>query len=160
MLEHGGNADQAIAALLHDGLEDAPTADERAVREREIGERFGSAVLEIVGDCTDTLAHEFLDEKGCWKERKTRYIERLAGASRRTQLVAACDKRHNLHAIVWDVEIHGPEVFERFTGSPDQQIWYFSSIIEKLGDRIPRRLARELEELLARLRHLVDALDS
>ena len=155
VLEHGGDADQAIAALLHDSLEDAPNAAERARREKLIQERFGEGVLEIVLHCTDTHADESSKGKRPWQERKTHYIAHLAEAPERSRLVVACDKRHNLHAIVWDVKTHGPGVFDRFDSTPEQQVWYFESIVEILRDSIPGRLRAELQDLLEDLRQLV-----
>ncbi len=158
VLEHGGDADQAIAALLHDSLEDAPNSEERAVREAEIQARFGTGVLEIVLDCTDTAPDEYLDNKKDWRERKDRYLGQLRRASSRTHLVAGCDKRHNLQAIVSDVKTLGPTVFDRFTATPSQCVWYYASVIETLRSSLPARLAQELDQLLEELRVQVDAL--
>jgi (p)ppGpp synthase/HD superfamily hydrolase len=46
--EDGGNEDQAIAALLHDSIED------QGLSHDAIAERFGETVAAIVRDCTDT----------------------------------------------------------------------------------------------------------
>jgi (p)ppGpp synthase/HD superfamily hydrolase len=46
--EDGGDEEQAIAALLHDAIEDAEVSQE------QIAERFGGRVARIVADCTDT----------------------------------------------------------------------------------------------------------
>ena len=46
--EDGGTEDQAIAALLHDAIEDADQS------QSSIAERFGGTVADIVRDCTDT----------------------------------------------------------------------------------------------------------
>ncbi|HJO22454.1 MAG: HD domain-containing protein [Myxococcota bacterium] len=154
VLEHGGDVDQATAALLHDALEDAPDAAERAHRSTQINEYFGEGVLQIVLDCTDTKEDESRDEKRPWEERKKRYVAQLAAASQRTRLVAACDKRHNLHAIVWDVKTHGPGVFNRFSCTPEQQVWYFESVFDVVEDSIPDRLRAELSSLLDELRQL------
>lgn len=158
VLEHGGDTDQAIAALLHDSLEDAPNSEERAVRESEIHSRFGPAVLEIVLDCTDTGPDEYLDDKKDWRERKDRYLEQLRRASSRTHLVAGCDKRHNLQAIVSDVKTWGPTIFDRFTATPSESVWYYASVIKVLRPSLPARLVEELDQLLAELEAQVDAL--
>jgi len=155
VLEHGGDTDQAIAALLHDSLEDVRDPAERVRREKLIRERFGEGVLEIVLHCTDTRADESLEAKRDWQERKADYVAHLAETPERSRLVVACDKRHNLHAIVWDVKTHGPGVFRRFKSSPEQQIWYFESVVGVLRDSIPARLRAELEDLLEDLRQLV-----
>lgn len=50
VVEHGGNEDQAVGALLHDAAEDQGGV---ATLE-DIRKRFGDAVAEIVSDCTDS----------------------------------------------------------------------------------------------------------
>lgn len=50
VLEDGGDEDEAIAALLHDSLEDHPEEVTRADLER----RFGSRVADLVELCSDT----------------------------------------------------------------------------------------------------------
>jgi (p)ppGpp synthase/HD superfamily hydrolase len=54
VLEHGGSEDQAIAALLHDAVEDAPTGEWKRVLE-QIREQFGETVTRIVEACSDSL---------------------------------------------------------------------------------------------------------
>ncbi|MEE3327075.1 MAG: HD domain-containing protein [Myxococcota bacterium] len=152
ILEHGGNCDQALAGLLHDSLEDAPDSEERARREEIIQERFGRVVLSMILSCTDTLPGESLEDKGDWNQRKDRYIDQLSRASAETHLVAACDKLHNLHAMVSDSRTLGPEIFERFTARPSQTLWYYTTVIDLLRPSLPDRLIRELDELLAALR--------
>jgi (p)ppGpp synthase/HD superfamily hydrolase len=152
VLEHGGDAEQAIAALLHDAIEDAETPAEGEERAREIELRFGASVLAMVRDCTDTGPGEAGASKGPWRERKERYLARLGNASDRSLLIAVCDKRHNLNAIVWDVETKGVEYLDRFNAGPADQLWYFESVLEKSEGRAPERLVEELRALLARLR--------
>lgn len=155
VLEHHGDSDQAIAALLHDALEDAPDPAVRKQREAHIEQRFGRDVLDIVLHCTDTLDDEAGDGKRPWRERKERHLGRLGQEPDRSLLVAACDKRHNLHALVWDVETHGVEYLTRFNAGAAEQIWYFEGILETVRGRIPERLYRELEALVVRFRELV-----
>ena len=52
----GATEDEAIAALLHDAIEDAPAALGADTVRRWIGFQFGSAVLDIVEGCTDSAA--------------------------------------------------------------------------------------------------------
>src|SRR5688572_28956686 len=85
-LEHGASEDVAIAALLHDAVEDQggrPTAE-------EIGRRFGDAVKAIVDACSDTD----VQPKPPWRARKERYIAHVEHAPRSVLLVSACDKLH------------------------------------------------------------------
>jgi len=155
VLEHGGDIEQAIAALLHDSLEDAETPAEAAERAGEIEARFGERTLAIVRDCSDTGEDEAGAAKRPWLERKRRYHAQLAGASEHSLLVAACDKLHNLNALVWDVETHGVEYLQRFNAGPAEQVWYFEGMSALFEGRVPERLQNELAALLERFRALV-----
>jgi (p)ppGpp synthase/HD superfamily hydrolase len=155
VISAGGSAEQSIAALLHDSLEDAPTPHERALREEQIESSFGRAVLQIVRDCTDTTASETGAAKGPWRERKERYLAQLRDAEPTSRLVAACDKRHNLDDLIWDLRHDGKKTLERFNAGGDEQIWYFESLAEIFAVSIPPRLERELNDLIADLRTLV-----
>ncbi len=154
VVESGGGPDEAIAALLHDALEDVPDRRARAEREREIRERFGESVLRIVLDCTDTLPDETGEDKRPWRERKQRFLARLAEAPPPSRLVVACDKRHNLGDLVWDLHHEGPPTLARFNAGPAEQLWYFESVIRICRDVLPARLLLELERLVADLRAL------
>ena len=101
-LAHGANEDEAIAALLHDTVEDAKE-DSESVRV-EIRRRFGGAVLEIVDGCTDTRSKP----KPPFRQRKERYLAHLPEASPSVRLVSAADKLHNARAILADYRA-GPE---------------------------------------------------
>ena len=107
VLEYGGEEDQAIAAMLHDAIE-----DQGAQHEPVIAERFGSVVARIVRGCTDadTLP------KPPWHERKQTYIDHLALADADVLLVSAADKLHNARAICADLKLYGAAVFDRFKG--------------------------------------------
>src|SRR5205085_11747027 len=83
-LEHGADEDEAIAALLHDAIEDQGGA---ATRE-EIRRRFGDRVVGIVDGCSDTD----VSPKPPWRERKEAYIAHVRDASPSVRLVSAADK--------------------------------------------------------------------
>jgi (p)ppGpp synthase/HD superfamily hydrolase len=144
VMENGGDIDQAIAALLHDILEDC---DE--VTPKMLVENFGEDVASMVDLCTDTLPGDSAETKSPWKLRKDRFLERLKTASLRSVLVSAADKRHNLGAIVADLREHGRDSLNRFHATAEQQRWYFAEIIRIGGNRIPTRIRTELESLLA-----------
>lgn len=67
VVEHGGNEIQAIAALLHEVLEDCG-----AHHASVIFKRFGGEVLNIVEGLTDGLP-DACGVKPPWRERKERY---------------------------------------------------------------------------------------
>ena len=155
VLEHGGDVDQAVAGFLHDSLEDAISPEQRRAREGILRDEFGEDVLRMVRACTDTGEEEFLGKKAPWKERKSRYLEHLVHSDARCALVTACDKRHNLGALVGDMRAHGVQYLDRFNAGASDQVWYFEGIVEALRDRLPGRLTEELEEVLADFRALV-----
>jgi (p)ppGpp synthase/HD superfamily hydrolase len=135
VLEHGGDEDQAIAGLLHDVIEDCGIAFEPIIRER-----FGERVAGIVRACTDADTQP----KPPWQERKETYLRHLEQEGPEVLLVSACDKLHNARAIVSDQHAIGMAVFERFSASRDQVLWYYRSLAEIYDDRMPGRLADEV----------------
>ena len=122
VLEHGGNEVEAIAALLHDAIEDQGGADTR----EEIRRRFGDAVVSIVDGCTDAE----VIPKPPWKERKEQYIARLSHASPSILLVSAADKLHNARAILGDYRALGENLWDRFNGGKEGTLWYYKSLVD------------------------------
>jgi (p)ppGpp synthase/HD superfamily hydrolase len=147
VMEHGGNQDEAIAALFHDAIEDAPNAMEAAKREVLMREEFGDTVVEIVLGCTDCKPNDD-GEKAPWKERKTAYLTAMRNKPANTLLVAGSDKLHNLTCTVRDVRRDGIETLSRFGACLEDQGWYYSEIGQILATRdIP--MAKEYNTLLA-----------
>jgi (p)ppGpp synthase/HD superfamily hydrolase len=147
VLEHGANEDEAIAALLHDAVEDQGGA----ATGRLIGERFGPRVAEIVRGCSDT------DEspKPPWRTRKEAYLARLAEASSSVRLISAADKLDNARSIVAAYRVMGEAVWERFRGGRDGTLWYFRSAVEKLKQAGASPLTDELDRAVSELERVV-----
>ena len=154
VIDAGGGPTEAIAALLHDSLEDAPSPGERRLREQTIEHRFGPPVLGIVLDLTDTRPDEAIDSKRPWRERKERYLDQLRGAGRPSLLVAACDKRQNLGDLVADLRHEGLATLDRFNAGASEQVWYFGALSAICRPAIPGRLAAELDHLVRALEEL------
>jgi HD domain-containing protein len=109
--DFGANEDEAIGALLHDSIEDAPESlGVEGVRSL-ICEHFGIAVLDIVEGCTDSDT----SPKPPWRARKEHYIMHLAEASASTLLVSASDKLHNVRSIVRDFRVLHDAIWRRFS---------------------------------------------
>jgi len=143
VLEHGGTEDEAIAALLHDAVEDqggAPTLE-------TIRQRFGDAVAAIVAGCTDT------DEtpKPPWRKRKDEYVAHLASASPSVRLVSAADKLHNARTILADHRRHGDAVWSRFSGGKDGTLWYYRALVEAFRSHGATPLVEELDRVVSDL---------
>lgn len=158
-LEFGADEDEAIAALLHDAIEDVPehgphprwTVDQVRLG---IEAKFGDRVLAIVEGCTDAFEHP----KPAWRGRKERYIARLAQADPSVLFVSACDKLYNARAILVDFRYEGDQVFSRFTGRKAGTLWYYGALVEQYagldrGDRVGfTRLVGELSRTVRALR--------
>lgn len=141
-LEYGADETQAVAALLHDVLEDTPTTYE------EIETEFGSRVADIVRALSDTEDHE---EKGPWRGRKEDYLALLATKDADTALVSCADKVHNARRIVADLRAcegdpAAKEAFwGHFRGGRDGSLWYYRALLETLATLdVPPRLLTEL----------------
>lgn len=149
VLEHGGDEDEAIAALLHDAVEDQggrPTLE-------EIRRRFGARVADIVEGCTDAD----VTPKPPWRERKEVYIAHIRTASPSMRLVSAADKLHNARAVLADYRTLGDELWSRFNAGQDETLWYYRSLIAayRLAGGPP--LVDELERVIAELERAIAA---
>jgi (p)ppGpp synthase/HD superfamily hydrolase len=142
VLEAGGDEDMAIAALLHDVVEDCGGMP----RLREIRKRFGARVAKIVEGCTDS----FGDPKPEWIERKKEYLAQVKRADRDTRLVSASDKLHNVRTILTDYRQDGEAIWIRFNGRKEGTLWYYRALSDEYSrqpNRITRELAITVEEL-------------
>ncbi len=145
-LEYGANETEAIAALLHDAVEDCGGAE----RQREIEKKFGKEVGEIVAGCTDTDQ----TPKPPWRERKEKYIAHLKTASASTRLVSASDKLHNAQAIVHNLREDGDEVWERFTAGKEGALWYYRALVTAFREHGPSALIEELDRVVTEMERL------
>jgi (p)ppGpp synthase/HD superfamily hydrolase len=145
-LEHGAGEDEAIAALLHDAVEDQGG---RAVGE-EIRRRFGDAVAAIVYGCSDAE----VVPKPPWRERKERYIAHLAGATRPVLLVSASDKLHNARSVLADYRAVGEELWGRFAGGRDGTLWYYRALVGAYQAVLPGPLVDELDRVVSEIERL------
>jgi (p)ppGpp synthase/HD superfamily hydrolase len=157
VLENGGTEDEAIAALLHDTLEDqshqfAGGAD--ALRSY-IQDRFGARVLEIVEACTDADVRP----KPPWLKRKTDYLNHLAAADASVLLVSCADKVHNGRSILRDYRQIGEALWPRFKGGKEGTLWYYHSLVDAFSKNpaSPPLLLAELKRTVAEIERLAGA---
>ena len=137
VLEAGGDEDLAIAALLHDVVEDCGGAPML----NEVRRRFGQRVAKIVDGCTDADTYP----KPPWRERKEKYIRRLKLEDADTRLVSAADKLNNVRSILSDYRAVGESVWSRFHGGRDGTLWYYRTLRDVFLTYEPNRVTRELE---------------
>jgi GTP pyrophosphokinase len=150
VLEYGGDEDTAIAALLHDAVEDQGGAATRAA----IAARFGEPVAVIVDGCSDTD----VVPKPPWQARKEAYIAHVAGAPPAVLLVSASDKLHNARSILADYRQVGEALWDRFTGSRAGTLWYYRALVTAYRQTVaPPALVDELDRTVTELERLTGA---
>jgi (p)ppGpp synthase/HD superfamily hydrolase len=139
--------DMAIAALLHDAVEDAGGMP----RLHDIEANFGPEVARIVAGCSDSFVEDS-SEKKPWEQRKKDYIERLNTEPEDTLLVSAADKLYNVRSIVEEHRSSGAEVWRKFTRGPGPQLWYYAEVLKVFEKRCPNwRIVSELARAVAEL---------
>lgn len=147
-LEHGANEDEAIAALLHDVVEDCGGKP----RLEEIEARFGKTVATIVEGCTDTDA----TPKPPWTARKKAYVAHAATAPDMVKLVSASDKLANARSILEDYREVGDEVWKRFKGGKEGSLWYYRALVEVFRGSKPTKLTEALDRVVTELEWLAN----
>lgn len=143
VIEAGGDEDTAIAALLHDTMEDQGG---RPMLDR-IRARFGPKVADIVEACSDTD----VTPKPPWLERKQGYLAEIPHKSEEALLVSLADKVHNAGTILRDHKRVGEEVWTRFTGGRDGTLWYYRALADAFKGLTPAPLWQELEDTVTQL---------
>jgi (p)ppGpp synthase/HD superfamily hydrolase len=149
VIQHGGSENEAIAALLHDAVEDQGGQERLA----DIRERYGDEVAGVVEECTDS-------SKPSWRERKEDYIRSLDTASEGALLVSLADKLDNTRSMIRGYRIRGEEQWSRTGKSADDVRWYYGTLAERLCALHPGPLADDLVRTAAELRRLIDGIDS
>jgi (p)ppGpp synthase/HD superfamily hydrolase len=146
VLEFGGDEDCAIAALLHDVVEDCGG---RPVL-REIENEFGPRVARMVEGCTDS----FDEPKGPWKTRKDEYLERLRTEDPNTRFVSACDKLDNARSVLRDFRKDGDSIWQRFHGGREGTLWYYRALADAFQQSPVSNVASELNLVVNELEQL------
>ena len=153
VLEHDGSETEAIAALLHDVVEDAGVSPKR------IRKKFGAKVARIVDGCTERAPRRRGEPDrtaATWGKRKRRMIRHLADPATAESVlrVKAADALANARAIVADLRRSGPEVWQRFHAGATDQLWYFRSLTTVLSRRLPGALTDELRATVGEMERL------
>ena len=145
VLEYGGNEDHAVAAMLHDAVEDQggpPTLE-------LIRDRFGSHVAAIVAECTDSLE----DPKPRSRERKQNYLDLIPRMSAGARLVSCADKLHNARSTLKDFRDAGGAIWERFDDGRDHTLWYYAALADAFHSagrsQITDEFRRVVDEILS-----------
>ena len=150
VLEDGGDADQAIAAMLHDSVEDGGG---RPMLER-IENSFGPRVAAIVEGCSDSVDGQPTEP---WIERKRRYLAHLPAVEDDGILrVALADKVNNARSLVRAYREEGQALWARFPQrTAHEQLWYYRGLVQFFEGRRPGPLTEDLGRAVGELAWLV-----
>ncbi len=148
VLGDGGDEDEAIAALLHDTLEDHP----QEVTRSDLEEKFGARVRHLVEICTDTPVDYIGGERPEWHGRKRAYLEHIRHTPPADLRVPLADKLDNTRALVADYRQLGDKLWSRFTAGEEHQLWFYRSAVAAfqhagLASPMLAELDRSVEEL-------------
>ena len=123
--QDGGDEDEAIAALLHDALEDKPEETSR----NEIAKLFGEKVVTLIEVSIDTPADYQGGVKPPWHQRKEAYLAHVRSTDPGLLRVTVADKVDNARAILGDYQRLGEEMWERFNAGKEDQLWYYENCV-------------------------------
>jgi len=146
VIEYGGDEEMAIAALLHDAVEDQGGLP----RLREIRRKFGERVARIVDGCTDS----YTEPKPPWRARKLAYTQRVAAEPADVRLVSAADKLSNARETLHELRLYGDSVFEEFEGKKEGTLWYYRALVDVFRKSGTNPLIDELDRILTELESL------
>jgi GTP pyrophosphokinase len=147
-LDYGADEDEAIAALLHDAVEDGGGVG----RADDIRHRFGARVADIVMGCTDTV----VTPKPPTAERRRAHLLYLSGETNPSVLlVSACDKLANVRSILKDHRVMGDKVFGRFNVGKADTLNYYHELAEIFASQLQRGPAVDLKHAVAELTQMV-----
>lgn len=138
--EVGCGEDVVIAGLLHDTVEDTDVTLD------DVKARYGERVAELVNAASEP------NKAAPWKERKEHTIEFVANAPVDVKCLSCADKLHNIRSILSDLEKQGCSLWERFNRGRDEQLWYYTALLQSFYRNLP---VRHDQPLFASYRHAV-----
>ena len=145
VLEDGGTEDEAIAALLHDVVEDLG-----AELLNRIVDQFGLAVARIVAGCTDPEGQDHTS----WRDRKAQHLSDLESAGPRVRRVALAEKLDNARALLRDYRRFGERLWVQMDVDPDDLLWYNAALADLFVTERPGDMASELHDTVEKLLEL------
>jgi len=158
VLEDGGDEDEAIAALLHDAVEDQDDGKPEQLL-AEIRARFGNRIASIVDECTETLKRP----KPPWPERKAAYLAHLEHASDSALRVSLADKLYNATSVLRDYRLQGDALWSRFNAQAGKErtLDHYADLVGLFNRRcLASPMARELDRVVAELVELATPADA
>jgi len=149
-----GVRDEVLAAaILHDYLEDVPDPDGRESIRSDLGDEVLSLVLEV----TENKRPE-VSEAATWEVRKQEQLEHIERMPEEAVLIKGADVLHNVLSLLADLNVaEEPEtVWQKFNAGPDKQLWYFTSVVDAVEQRLEDHpLVIDLQRVINLLKPIV-----
>lgn len=126
VIEAGADEECAIAALLHDAVEDQGGSTTLFA----IEEQFGPQVAAYVSACSAP------SPVGCqsWRSHKLAYLAQIETAPIAVKQIVLADKLHNGRSLLSHLSQFGPSVWSEFRGRPTDIIWLYRAYYFLLSD--------------------------
>lgn len=119
------DTDVHCAAMLHDTVEDTTMTIEDIID--EYGEDVAFYVWGVTKD--DTFP--------TWRGRNEAYLDRLENeAHDNSVIIALADKIANIEDTMRDYAEHGEAVWANFSAGPEDQLWWYTSVLELAKRRL------------------------
>lgn len=148
VLEQGGNEDEAIAALLHDVIEDRADVHGGAITLRaRLRAECGDHVVTLIDGCTDAET----TPKPPWRERKLAHLHHLATAPTAVLSIVVADKLHNARCTLAELEQSGPSVWNRFKTGREGTLWNMGEVLTILKSCLPGPMTHEFGRIVGQL---------
>jgi GTP pyrophosphokinase len=160
VIEDGGGEDEAVAALLHDSLEDQGRHYPGGVDAlaAEIEQRFGGEVRRMVEALTEQSSDEeraIGDKRERWRAHKRAYFAQIASAGAAVRRISCADSLYNTRSLAMGYRQLGTRLWTRFmTGRGDDQIWAYRSAAQAFRAAGTGHLADELAAAVDELERL------
>ncbi|WP_204101925.1 MULTISPECIES: HD domain-containing protein [Spirulina sp. CCY15215] len=151
VLEDGGSETEAIAALLHDAIEDQGG---EATRQRILG-RFGEEVTAIVEGCTESNQMP----KPPWRDRKLRYLQNIRNGSPSVVRVSLADKLHNGRSLLFQLQRQGSSVWRHFHQPSEDILWFYQELLAVYQEWGISVRIEEFAEIISRLSRFLESED-
>jgi (p)ppGpp synthase/HD superfamily hydrolase len=146
VLQNGGDEDLAIAAFLHDAVEDQ--AEGRLWKPHAAGSAIGWQ-KSMSSVPTRTRSQNRLGE------RKEAYAAHLRTASADARLISAADKLSNLRNILADYRQLGEDLWGRFNAQQEDQLWFCRAMISTLREADSNPIVDDMDNVFHQLEELI-----
>jgi (p)ppGpp synthase/HD superfamily hydrolase len=160
VLEDGGTEDEAIAALLHDSVEDQsacyPGGSEALAA--YVAGAFGLEVARLVEALTERATNEvrnIRDKRERWRAHKSGYIEQIPSYDPSVRRISCADTLYNVRSLISGYRSLGADLWKRFTTrEASDQLWAYSGIARAFLKAGGTRLAYDLHDAVEQLHRL------